>query len=66
MNTKELIAALVEAARGYIQRGFYVVPIPSGKNHPTIKGWQKMRLCKMCKVSCGIRNLPTSRLLLVF
>jgi len=33
-----------EAARAYIQRGFYVVPIPSGKNHPTIQVWQKMQL----------------------
>jgi hypothetical protein len=44
MKIKESIAALVEAARAYIQRGFYVVPIPSGKNHPTVPGWQKMRL----------------------
>jgi D5 N terminal like/Bifunctional DNA primase/polymerase, N-terminal len=44
MKTKEFVASVIEAARAYIQRGFYIVPIPSGKNHPTLQGWQKMRL----------------------
>jgi len=44
MKTKEFVASVIEAARAYIQRGFYVVPIPIGKKHPTIQGWQKMQL----------------------
>lgn len=44
MKTKEFVASVIEAARAYIQRGFYVVPIPSGKNRPTLLGWQKLRL----------------------
>src|SRR5271155_65399 len=44
MKTKEFVASLIEAARAYTQRGFYVVPIPTGTNHPTIQGWQKLRL----------------------
>jgi hypothetical protein len=44
MKTKESLASIIDAARAYIQRGFYVVPIPSGKNHPTTQSWQEMRL----------------------
>jgi Bifunctional DNA primase/polymerase, N-terminal len=44
MKTKEFVASIIEAARAYTRRGFYVVPIPRGKNHPTLKGWQKIRL----------------------
>lgn len=44
MNTKESVPSITEAARAYIQRGIYVVPIPNGKNHPAIKGWQKLQL----------------------
>jgi hypothetical protein len=46
MKTKESVASIIEAARAYIQRGFYVVPIPSGENHPTLKGWQNLRIRK--------------------
>jgi P4 family phage/plasmid primase-like protien len=44
MNTKKFVTSIVKAANAYSQRGFYVVPIPNGKNHPVLKGWQKMRL----------------------
>jgi Bifunctional DNA primase/polymerase, N-terminal len=44
MKTKEFVASLIEAARAHILRGFFVVPIPSGKNHPTLQNWQKLRL----------------------
>lgn len=44
MKTKERFSSVLEAARTYVQRGYYVVPIPSGKNHPVLNGWQKLRL----------------------
>ena len=44
MSPKEFAVSIIKAARAYIQRGICVVPIPHGKNHPTVQGWQKMRL----------------------
>jgi P4 family phage/plasmid primase-like protien len=44
MKTKECFSSVLEAARAYVKRGYYVVPIPSGKNHPVVPGWQKLRL----------------------
>jgi len=44
MKTKELVASSIEAARALTQRGFYVVPIPSGNNHPVLNEWQNLRL----------------------
>jgi hypothetical protein len=44
--TKEFVASVIEAARAYIRRGFFVVPIPSGNNHPALKGWQNLRIHK--------------------
>jgi hypothetical protein len=44
MKTKECAASSIEAARALTQRGFYVVPIPSGNNHPVIDRWQNLRL----------------------
>jgi putative DNA primase/helicase len=44
MQKKGKFSSLHEAAITYAKRGFRVVPIPLGKNHPTINGWQKLRL----------------------
>src|SRR4030095_16964366 len=44
MKKKEYLSSLIKAAATYVKRGFRIVPIPSGKNHPTIKGWPKLRL----------------------
>jgi len=44
VKTKEPFTDVLEAARAYVQRGYYVVPIPAGKNHPVVAGWQKLRL----------------------
>jgi putative DNA primase/helicase len=44
MKTKECFSDVRNAAWAYVQRGFSVVPIPSGKNHPTIRDWQNLRL----------------------
>ena len=33
-----------KAASRYIERGWYVVPIPHGKKGPQIAGWQRLRL----------------------
>ncbi len=44
MKIKECFSSVVEAARIYVKRDYYVVPIPSGKNHPVVTGWQKLRL----------------------
>ena len=45
MKNKEFPASSIEAAaRAYSKRGFYVVPIPSGTNHPDLNEWQKIRL----------------------
>ena len=41
---KEQCAAILKAARAYLRRGYFVVPIPAGQNHPVIKGWQRLRL----------------------
>lgn len=35
---------VVTAALGYLARGFYCVPIPTGEKGPRIKGWQNLRL----------------------
>ena len=45
------LSRLIRAARDYTRRGFYVVPIPSGKKHPVLKNWQKLRLIE--------KELPT-------
>ena len=34
----------IEAARGLIRRGFYVVPIPRGTKHPILTNWPELRL----------------------
>ena len=44
MKTKEFVASSIETARAYTQRGFYVVPIPRGMNHPVIESWQNLRI----------------------
>jgi P4 family phage/plasmid primase-like protien len=44
MKKKELFPSLLKAAITYVKRGLRVVPIPPGKNHPTIKAWPKLRL----------------------
>jgi putative DNA primase/helicase len=36
--------AVLLAARGYISRGFFVVPIPPGGNRPLLTEWQELRL----------------------
>jgi putative DNA primase/helicase len=28
----------------YLERGFYVAPIPQGSNHPTVTNWQNLRI----------------------
>jgi putative DNA primase/helicase len=38
------LSRLIRAARDYTRRGFYVLPIPSGKKHPVLKNWQDLRL----------------------
>jgi putative DNA primase/helicase len=43
MKIKESFSSILDAARTYVGRGYYVVPIPSGKNHPGVNGWQKLR-----------------------
>ncbi len=43
MENKEFVS-VIEAARALTQRGFYVVPIPSGSNHPVLSEWQNLRL----------------------
>ncbi len=43
MKTKEFVS-VIEAARALTQRGFYVVPIPSGSNHPVLSEWQNLRI----------------------
>src|ERR1700720_686573 len=43
MKTKEFVS-VIEAARTLTQRGLYVVPIPSGNNHPVVHEWQNLRL----------------------
>jgi hypothetical protein len=35
---------LLRHARAYIQRGFFIVPIPRGQRHPKYKDWQGFRL----------------------
>src|ERR1700751_4113927 len=42
--TKEFVPSSIEAARALTQRGFYVVSIPSGNNHPIVANWQNLRL----------------------
>jgi putative DNA primase/helicase len=37
-------SAVLLAARGYISRGFFVVPIPPGGNRPFLPEWQELRL----------------------
>jgi len=44
MKTKELVTSVIESARALTQRGFYVVPIPSGNNHPVVDKWQNLRI----------------------
>ena len=44
MKTKECAVSSIEAARALTQRGFYVVPIPSGNNHPIVARWQNLQL----------------------
>jgi P4 family phage/plasmid primase-like protien len=44
MKTKECAVSSIEAARALTQRGFYVVPIPSGNNHPVVDKWQNLRI----------------------
>jgi P4 family phage/plasmid primase-like protien len=44
MKTKECAVSSIESARALTQRGFYVVPIPSGSNHPVLSEWQNLRI----------------------
>jgi putative DNA primase/helicase len=44
MKAKKSAVQILAAARDYLRRGFHVVPIPRGLNHPTIDGWQKLGL----------------------
>src|SRR5579862_2486132 len=44
MKTKECAVSSIEAARALTQRGFYVVQIPSGNNHPILANWQNLRI----------------------
>src|ERR1700756_5753557 len=44
MKKKEKFPSLLKAAITYVKRGFRVVPISAGKNHPTLKGWPKLHL----------------------
>ena len=44
MENKEFPYLVIESARAYAQRGFYVVPIPSGNNHPVLNEWQNLRI----------------------
>jgi hypothetical protein len=44
MKTKECAVSSIESARALTQRGFYVVPIPSGKNHPVLNEWQNLQI----------------------
>jgi hypothetical protein len=46
MKAKNRFAVILKAALAYRRREYFVVPIPGGKNHPTIPGWQKLRLTK--------------------
>jgi hypothetical protein len=43
MENKEFVS-VIEAARAYTQRGFFVLPIPPGNNHPVLDKWQNLRL----------------------
>src|SRR5579862_3819350 len=44
MKTKRKFPSLLKSAITYVKRGFFVVPVPVGNNHPTIKGWPRLRL----------------------
>ena len=44
MQKKGKFSSFLKAAVTYVKRGFRVVPISTGQNHPTIKGWPKLRL----------------------
>ncbi|MFZ0634440.1 MAG: phage/plasmid primase, P4 family [Candidatus Acidiferrales bacterium] len=35
---------VLKAARAYLRRGFSVVPIPGGANHPDLRDWQRLRI----------------------
>lgn len=44
--TNTACSSIVEAAQHYTRRGFFVVPIPPGTNHPILPSWQDLRLAK--------------------
>lgn len=41
---KAVTASTREVARGYVRRGWSVVPVPRGQKAPRIAGWQTLRL----------------------
>src|ERR1700685_2137791 len=36
--------AVLRSAHAYLRRGYSIVPIPKGHNHPKLRGWQKLRI----------------------
>src|ERR1700680_287730 len=44
MKALKELAAVLDAARTYTSKGYFVVPIPEGRNELLTKGWPDLRL----------------------
>ena len=44
MKVKSCVTPVLEAAYDYTDKGYFVVPIPRGTNHPVVDKWQNLRL----------------------
>ena len=44
MKVKSCVTPVLEAAYHYTDKGYFVVPIPHGTNHPVLNEWQNLRI----------------------